>query len=90
MCRQHTHYSIFSHSHVHIRKKNSYVSEMMYAIEAYFATILSVRLNRSMDLLTMQCFSILKISITILFYIVISEYCYSFLELCSLIERIIF
>ena len=31
-----------------------------------------------------------KISVTILFYIVVSEYCYSFLKLHFLIERIIF
>ena len=58
----------------------------MYASEAYFATVLSVRLNIYMDLLAMQCFSIKKNSITILFYIVVSEYCYSFLKLLSLIE----
>ena len=76
---------------MHIRKKkNSYLSEKMYASEVYFATISSVRLNLSMDLLAMQCFSIKKLSITILFYIVVSEYCYSFLKLHSLIERIIF
>ena len=32
----------------------------MYASEAYFATVLSVRLNIYMDLLAMQCFSIKK------------------------------
>ena len=45
----------------------------MYASEAYFATVLSVRLNIYMDLLAMQCFSIKKkVSITILFYTVVS------------------
>lgn len=54
----------------------------MYASEVYFATILlSVRLNRSMDLLAMQCFSIKKnISITILFYTVVSGVVIPFLN----------
>ena len=40
----------------------------MYASEVYFATISSVRLNLSMDLLAMQCFSIKKLSITFVLY----------------------
>ena len=41
----------------------------MYARDVYFATILlSVKLNKSMNLLVMQCFSIKKLSITFVLY----------------------